>query len=295
MISIRRLVVITFLLLFRLSVVEAARNDVLVIVNDNSIDSPQVGAYYAEQRDIDPANIVHIRVPDSYFISWDDFRRLRDQLIRFMQANTLDDPALEPVVCTDGEPPYYCEAAMQQLRAHTRIRHLVTTRGVPTRMTVAGSTLASPGAPTSVDNYLKYWLINYFADDVPLKFTEREAAFGDGRGMRAVEPATDRELIVGRIDGLDLAAATARGDRTQAAERAGLHPYPGRGSSRPATRRPAAASHCGGAAWARSRCRRARCGRARTCWPWPSTAATSTRRRGHGSAGTPAAAGRRWG
>ena len=223
MISIRRLVVITFLLLFRLSVVEAARNDVLVIVNDNSIDSPQVGAYYAEQRDIDPANIVHIRVPDSYFISWDDFRRLRDQLIRFMQANTLDDPALEPVVCTDGEPPYYCEAAMQQLRAHTRIRHLVTTRGVPTRMTVAGSTLASPGAPTSVDNYLKYWLINYFADDVPLKFTEREAAFGDGRGMRAVEPATDRELIVGRIDGLDLAAARALVDRTLAAERAGIY------------------------------------------------------------------------
>ena len=45
--------------------------------------------------DIDPANIVHLRVPDSYFISWDDFRRLRDQLIHFMQVNTLDDPALD--------------------------------------------------------------------------------------------------------------------------------------------------------------------------------------------------------
>ncbi len=213
------LVVITSLLLFSLSAVEAARDDVLIIVNDNSIDSPQLGAYYAEQRDIDPANIVHVRVPDSYFISWDDFRRLRDQLIHFMQVNTLDDPALAPVVCTDGEPPYYCRAAMEQLRAHTRIRYLVTTRGVPTRMTVDGSTLFSPGAPTSVDNYLKYWLINYFADDVPLTFSEREVAFGDGRGMRAVEPATDRELIVGRIDGLDLAAARALVDRTLAAER----------------------------------------------------------------------------
>ena len=221
--SITRLVALTSLLLFKLSVVEAARDDVLIVVNDNSIDSAQVGAYYAQQRDIDPANIVHVRVPDSYFINWDDFRRLRDQLIRFMQAHTLDDPALEPVVCTDGEPPYYCEAAMEQLRAHTRIRHLVTTRGVPTRMTVAGSTLAWSGAPTSVDNYLKYWLINYFADDVPLKFTEREAAFGDGRGMRAVEPTTDRELIVGRIDGLDLAAARALVDRTLAAERAGIY------------------------------------------------------------------------
>ena len=223
MIPIRRVLAITLLLLCRLSVVEAARDDVLIVVNDNSIDSPQVGAYYAQQRDIDPANIVHVRVPDSYFISWEDFRRLRDQLIHFMQVNTLDDPDLEPVVCTDGEPPYYCEAAMQQLRAHTRIRYLVTTRGVPTRMTVAGSALRFPSAPTSVDNYLKYWLINYFAEDVALKFTEREVAFGDGRGMRPVAPATDRELVIGRIDGLDLAAARTLVDRTLAAERAGIY------------------------------------------------------------------------
>ena len=76
----------------------ALRDDVLVIVNDNSTDSPQVGAYYAQQRGIDPANIVHVNVPSSYFISWDDFRRLRDQLIRFMQDHTLDDPALAPAV-----------------------------------------------------------------------------------------------------------------------------------------------------------------------------------------------------
>jgi len=201
----------------------ALRDDVLVIVNDNSVDSSQLGAYYAQQRGIDPDNIVHVKVPDSYFIGWDDFRRLRDQMIRFMQLNTLDDPALKPVACTDGEPPYYCQAAMDQLRDHTRIRYLVTTRGVPTRMTVAGSTLYSPSTPTSVDNYLKYWLINYFTDDVSLAFREREIAFGDGRGMRPVEPATDRELIVGRIDGLDLNASRALVDRALAAEGAGIY------------------------------------------------------------------------
>ena len=214
---------IAILLLFNLSAANAARDDVLVVVNDNSIDSPQVGAYYAQQRGIDPANIVHVHVPDSYFIDWSDFRSLRDQLIRFMQAHTLDDPALTPVVCADGEPPYYCPAAMQQLREHSRIRYLVTTRGIPTRMTVSGSKLASSNAPTSVDNYLKYWLINYFSADVPLDFTERELAFGDGRGMRTVDPAIDRELVVGRIDGLDLAAAKALVDRTLAAERRGLY------------------------------------------------------------------------
>ncbi|MEN8762577.1 MAG: hypothetical protein ABF290_09090, partial [Thiogranum sp.] len=85
---------IVFIALTACSNVMALRDDVLVVVNDNSIDSPTLGAYYAQQRDIDPANIVHVRVPDSYFISWDAFRSLRDQLIAFMQANTLDDPAL---------------------------------------------------------------------------------------------------------------------------------------------------------------------------------------------------------
>jgi hypothetical protein len=199
------------------------RDDVLIVVNDNSRDSPLVGAYYAEKRGIDPANIVHVRVPAGYFISWDEFRSLRDQLIHFMQQNTLDDTAPAPLVCTDGEPPFYCPAATEQLRIHGKIRYVVTTRGVPTRMTVDGSALFSPGTPTSVDNYLKYWLINYFADDVPLAFTEREVAFGDGRGMRPVLPATDRELIVGRIDGLDLAAARALVDRAMAVEGAGIY------------------------------------------------------------------------
>ncbi len=201
----------------------ALRDDVLIVVNDNSVDSPQLGAYYAQQRAIDPANIVHVRVPDSYFINWDEFRSLRDQLIHFMQRNTLDDPGRTPAGCTDGEPPYYCQAAMDQLRAHSKIRYVVTTRGVPTRTVVDGSSLYAPVAPTSVDNYLKYWLINYFTEDTRLKFDEREVAFGDGRGMRTVLPATDRELIVGRIDGLSLDSARSLVDRTLAAEAGGLY------------------------------------------------------------------------
>ena len=217
-----RKLLIGIITLFACSNAMALRDDVLIIVNDNSVDSPQLGTYYAQQRDIDPANIVHVRVPAGYFIGWDDFRRLRDQLIDFMQRNTLDDPTLTPAVCVDGEPPYYCPAAVEQLRAHSRIRYLVTTRGVPTRMVVDGSTLFDATAPTSVDNYLKYWLLNYFTEDTRLTFNEREVAFGDGRGMRTVLPATDRELIIGRLDGLTLGSARALLDRTLAAERGGL-------------------------------------------------------------------------
>ena len=201
----------------------AFRDDVLVIVNDNSIDSPQIGAYYAQQRNINPANIVHVRIRNGYFINWGEFLSLRDQIIAFMQANTLDDPTLIPAACVDGDLPYYCPAAMQQLRQHTKIRYLVTTRGIPTRMTVTGSSLFAAAAPTSVDNYLKYWLINYFTSDVTLKFTEREQAFMDGRGMRTVIPSVDKELIVGRIDGLNQEAALNLVDRAIQAEQNGIY------------------------------------------------------------------------
>ena len=173
-------------ILFVSSNAMALRDDVLIVVNDNSHDSPLLGEFYARQRGIDPANIAHVRVPDSYFVDWTDFRRLRDQLIDFMQRHTLNDPELAPAICTDGEPPYYCAASTEQLRTQSRIRYLVTTRGVPTRVVVENSTLYAPTAPTSVDNYLKYWLINYFDTDTRLDFTEREKAFGDGRGMRTV-------------------------------------------------------------------------------------------------------------
>lgn len=199
----------------------ALRDDVLVLVNDNSIDSPQVGAYYAQQRDIDPANIVHVRVRDGYFITWTEFRRLRDQVIRFMQQNTLDDPNLILATCPDGDPPYYCKASMDQLRAHTKIRYIVTTRGIPTRTTVDGSTLSYPG-PTSVDNYLRFWLINYYNQDTPFSAQVRASAFLDGRGMRTVMPAQDGELIVGRIDGVTLTAAKALVDRALDVEGNGL-------------------------------------------------------------------------
>lgn len=201
----------------------AARGDVLVLVNDNSRDSAVVANYYAQQRNIPLSNIVHVYVKDSYFIGWDEFRNLRDQILAFMQKHTLDNSDLQPVVCTDGEPPYYCPASIDQIRTHTTTRYIVTTRGIPTRVVVNGSATYAPQAPTSVDNYLRYWLVNYFDQDVGFNFPAREVAFGDGRGMRAVDPALDNELTIGRIDGLNLSAALALIDRSMAAENNGIY------------------------------------------------------------------------
>ena len=88
----------------------------LIVVNDNSMDSVQVGEYYCEQRGIDPANIVHVRVPATSDVQYDQFIFLRDQIIRFLQENTL--PAgTQPVSCdqTLGYSRYYCPGSMVQM------------------------------------------------------------------------------------------------------------------------------------------------------------------------------------
>jgi len=206
----------------------AARNDVLVVVNDNSVDSPRVGQYYAQQRDINPANVVHIRVPNQFIVSWNDFRSLRDQILRLGICPTLA-AAARPASCGTWSTPIYAAADVVALTAATPIRYIVLTRGVPTRMRVENSALVNPTESTSVDNYLRFWLARYLSSDVQLKFLERANALAyssltDWRTrIRPVEPAQDREYVVGRIDGLDLDSAKALVDRTLHSEGAGFH------------------------------------------------------------------------
>ncbi|VAW57977.1 hypothetical protein MNBD_GAMMA11-2884 [hydrothermal vent metagenome] len=216
------------------------RDDVLIIVNDNSLDSCEVGRYYAEQRGLGQNNILHVRTPANYYIQLDQFKILRDQIIQHMQQRIVArDSTFIPVVCTDGDIPFYCQASMDQLRANTGLRYIVTTKGVPTRFIFNGSTIfLSPNSSTSVDNYLKYWLINYFTKDISFSSISqnRARAFGDGRNIRIVEPASDLELVIGRIDGVTLDTAKALIDRTHAAEGNGfygkIYAYTGLGSPR---------------------------------------------------------------
>jgi len=209
---------IAVLLLVLVSNVYASRNDVLVIVNDNSIDSPLLGEYYAQQRGIGPANIAHVRVPSGYYLTWDQFVLLRDQLIKHIQDNLL--PASTAIAdCIGSASPYYCDASMNQIRSQSPVKYIVVTRGIPTRLQITGQSQL-----TSLDSLLRFWLANYY--DTPtagLDATLRAKAFADGRGMRVVDPALDNEMVIGRVDGLDLASAMALVDRTIAAEQNGLY------------------------------------------------------------------------
>ncbi len=198
---------------------QGAREDILIIVNDNSLDSCEVGRYYAEKRGLGQSNIVHVATRPQHLLDGAKFRNLMDQIIKYMQDNTLQAGAPSAPVCTGAEGPYYCQASMDHLRQFTRIRYIVTTRGVPFRAPITGTTFKGSG---SIDNYLSYWLVRYFPSDVPLNFDEREKAFGDGRGMRPIDPSFDGELIVGRLDAADLVSTKALIDRIIKAEENGI-------------------------------------------------------------------------
>jgi hypothetical protein len=199
------------------------RDDVLIVVNANAADSAQVGDYYCEQRGIDPANVVKVFVPAVKDMQLDQFISLRDQLIRFLQENTLIGNE-SPVICdiTQGYTKYYCPDSVDQIRRLTRVRYLVMTRGIPIRFTFTGSTVFG-SAITSIDNYLRFWLLNYYSQDSDFRLPPRTIAFEDGRGMRTVVPSDDLEFIVGRIDGIAPENARQLVDRAIAAERNGIY------------------------------------------------------------------------
>lgn len=206
--------------------VAGERDDVLVIVNDNSPDSCEVGKYYAEKRNLGRNNIVHVATRPRHLLNFPEFRNMMDQIIKYMQVNTLKPGAPPAPTCVDDgsfyTSPYYCQASVDHLRQYSKVRYLVTTKGVPSRSRIDNSTQGW-NSSTSIDNYLSYWLMRYFIKDLTLNFKEREVAFKDGRGMRIVDPQNDGELIVGRLEGVTLETTKALIDRIMDAENNGIY------------------------------------------------------------------------
>ena len=93
------------------------RNDVLVIINDNSHDSPLIGNYYAEQRGVVPANVIHISIPNQYYIDWTQFTNLRDQILRKGICLTVAS-ASRPIACSDTSQAIYTQVNVDALTAH---------------------------------------------------------------------------------------------------------------------------------------------------------------------------------
>ena len=77
--------------------------DVLVLINANSVESEQIGTYFAAQRNVPAANIIRIAVPVTEEITDVQFRDLRTQVETAIVARGLKD-AVNYIVTTKGMP-----------------------------------------------------------------------------------------------------------------------------------------------------------------------------------------------
>jgi len=78
-------------------------SDVLVLINNNSAMSRQVGEYFASARDIPSARVAYLDVPAREVINWAQFQDLKDQVKTYMLRNNLVS-AINYIVTTKGFP-----------------------------------------------------------------------------------------------------------------------------------------------------------------------------------------------
>ena len=78
-------------------------NDVIVVINENSDVSKEIGEYFAQQRSIPERNIARITVPTKETINDTEFQDLRTQIEEFIVSNDMTD-TINYIVLTKGVP-----------------------------------------------------------------------------------------------------------------------------------------------------------------------------------------------
>jgi uncharacterized protein (TIGR03790 family) len=78
-------------------------SDVLVLINNNSAMSRQVGEYFADARDVPAAQVVYLDVPAREVINKDQYEDLEDQVKTYMLRNNLIS-SINYIVTTKGFP-----------------------------------------------------------------------------------------------------------------------------------------------------------------------------------------------
>jgi hypothetical protein len=167
-----------------------SRDDVLVVINDNAVDSCEVGLYYAEKRILGKNNILHIKTPANPTISYSQYEIYRNQIIRALQQR-IATTGVQPVSCSNTTL-IWCPEVVSQLKSATSIKYLVITKGIPARVinySDANWVFGGENSAGSIDGYLRSQLGNF--------------------------------LYPARVDGLNIASAKALVDRAISAERLG--------------------------------------------------------------------------
>lgn len=134
---------------------QSPAEEVLVIVNDNSIASQDIAADYVAERGVPAEHVCHVRAPNSRAISYAAYRTLRDFIITDCIC-PLIDIAEQPSACL-APTPEAIQTAITQFIPATPIRFLLTTDGLPFFFTFPTD---CSGTSASIDNNLAYDLVS---------------------------------------------------------------------------------------------------------------------------------------
>jgi uncharacterized protein (TIGR03790 family) len=180
-------------------------DNVLVVVNDASEESQQVGEYYARKRTIPPDHIVRIATTIDESISRADYtRQIEQPIARFLTAGSLQD----------------------------RVLYIVTTKGVPLR--IEGSSGRS-GTVASVDSELTLLYRKMTGEPVAPAGPVANPYFLDARPPRDARLFTHINhdiYLVTRLDGYSVADVTELINRADTPSQEGRFVFDLKGTSR---------------------------------------------------------------
>jgi uncharacterized protein (TIGR03790 family) len=172
---IRKMIVrIIFLLLFATPLFSQTAENVLLVLNEASSVSMDVGMYYAQKRGIPQANILRLKTPTDDAISPEDFDRLIHAPIGAWLARNF---------------------------AQDRILYIVLTKGIPLRIT---GTPGKDGTVSSVDSELTLLYRRLLGIAVPPAGPVKNPYFLDESPLAQAKPFSHAEqdvYLVSRLDG----------------------------------------------------------------------------------------------
>ena len=188
--------VFTLIVLLR-SVVSAnaqSAQNVLVVINEQSPESREIGEYYIQKRQIPPANAVRLQLP------------LTDDIDRGTYQSKIEAPLL---------------GWFTRNGAWDRILYIVLTKGVPLR--IAGTTGQS-GTIASVDSELTLLYRKMMGVGIVLNASIRNPYYVEEVPNDGFKPFTHEKYdiyLVTRLDAFTVAQAKALVDRAMAPSRSG--------------------------------------------------------------------------
>jgi uncharacterized protein (TIGR03790 family) len=182
------------IVLFAAPLFSQSAENVLLVLNETSSISMDVGMYYAQKRSIPQSNILRIKTSVDDSISRSDFERQIEQPIYLWLARNF---------------------------AQDRILYIVLTKDIPLR--IAG-TSGQDGMSASVDSELTLLYRKMRGESIPLAGPIKNPYFLDEAPLAQAKPFTHEDhdiYLVSRLDGYNLADIQALIDHGSAPSKAG--------------------------------------------------------------------------